>query len=215
MTKARYLFIVFVLAILSSGLGAAETQFKVGERYAPVRKQQPAGEDGKIEVIEVFWYGCPHCYHFEPYLNRWLEALPDDVTFRRVPAVFRQSWLVHAKAYYSAEELGVVDRVHGPLFEAIHEHKRAVHDEDGLARFFAEQGVDEQAFRETFKSFGIDSLARKAALLSRDYGIPGVPSMIVNGKYFTSGGMAGGYPELLKVVDFLVDRERAGGPATH
>ena len=215
MTKAPYFFITLLLVALAAGAGAAAAEFKAGEHYAPVRKQQSAGSDGKIEVVEVFWYGCPHCYHFEPYLNQWLESLPDDVSFRRVPAVFRQSWLVHAKAYYSAEALGVVDRVHGPLFEAIHEHKRAVHDEDGLAKFFADQEIEEQAFRDAFKSFGVDSLARKAALLSRDYGIPGVPSMIVNGKYFTSGGMAGGYPELLKVVDFLVDKERAGESGTH
>lgn len=206
-TQLSRLLCACLLAAVTT-LASAQPAFVEGEQYAPVGKQQAVETDGKIEIVEVFWYGCPHCYDFEPYLAKWLAELPEDVTFRRVPAVFRRSWLPHAKAYYAAEALGVIDKIHKPLFDAMHREKRPLHNEDALVAFASEQGVDEQAFREAYNSFGVDSLARKAALLSREYGIPGVPSMIVNGKYFSSGGMAGSYAELLKVVEFLVDKER-------
>jgi thiol:disulfide interchange protein DsbA len=205
MAKQFSWLVISSLLAAASTLVSAQSAFVEGEQYAPVDKQQSVEADGKIEVVEVFWYGCPHCFDFEPHLTAWLAQLPDDVSFRRVPAVFRRSWVPHARAYYAAEMLGVLDKFHKPLFDAIH---RPLHDEEALVAFAAEQGIDEKAFREAYDSFGVDALVRKAALLSREYGIPGVPSIVVNGKYFSSGGMAGSYPELLKVVEFLVDKER-------
>lgn len=179
-----------------------------GKHYQPVTPPQPVATPGKHEVIEVFWYGCPHCYDFEPYIERWQAAKPPDVEFRRLPAVFRKEWRVHAQAYYAAEALGVLDEVHVALFKAMHAEKRRLDDETSLAAFFAEHGVKPEDFKGAFNSFAVESKVQQAMQLVPKYGITGVPAVVVDGKYLTSASMAGSYDELLKVIDFLLDLER-------
>src|SRR5919106_3784505 len=203
------LFGLAQLASIAAAQGAAD-EFVLGKHYQAVTPAQPVQTGDKIEVLEVFWYGCPHCYDFEPYIDRWLSTKAADVEFRRMPAVFRQSWAAHAKAYYTAEALGVVDKIHAPLFKAIHEEKRTLDNESSLADFFAKYGVNKEEFSKTFNSFTVESKVRQAMHMVHQYGVNGVPAVIVSGKYQTSGSLAGSYEQLLKVIDYLVDKERQG-----
>ena len=193
-------------------LGAAPTWaqgYDEGIDYQRVSPAQPTRSADKVEVVELFWYGCPHCHQLEPFLHEWLERQPDHVEFVRLPAVLNPNWEFMARAYITADLLGVVDQVHIPLFERIHAKRdNRVHSEDGLAAFFAEHGVDEQKFRATFHSFATMTRVNQAKLMTRRYGINGVPAIIVNGKYRTSAGLAGGtHAGLLRVVDHLIAQE--------
>lgn len=180
-----------------------------GHNYEMVTPLQPTQSGDKIEVLEIFWYGCPHCYHFEPELEAWIENKPDDVEFRRMPGVFRQNWIPHAKAFYTAEKLGIQDKIHTPLFNAIHQNHQKIYTDDAILDFVDNLGdVDGEAFRKAYDAFSVESRVKQAMRLSRAYGIKGVPAIIINGKYWSSGSLAGSYPELLKVVDALVDKER-------
>lgn len=207
------LFAVLLMGLfLITGLAAAPElteEFSPGKHYQAIEPAQPVQTADKIEVLEVFGYACPHCYDFEPYLERWISQKAPDVEVRRMPAVFRQNWLAHAKAFYTAEALGVVGKITGPLFKAMHVDKRKLDDEPSLAEFFAEQGLSKEKFSKTFNSFAVDTKVRQAQHLVRAYGIQGVPTIVVNGKYQTSGSLAGDYDTVLKVIAYLVDKERA------
>ncbi|CAK0761922.1 Thiol:disulfide interchange protein DsbA [Gammaproteobacteria bacterium] len=167
---------------------------------------------GRVEVVEMFWYGCPHCLHFEPILSKWEAHRSPNVDFIRIPAVFQDPWEPLARAFYTAEILGVLDRLHTPLFEAVQiQHRRLEQDSD-IRAFFIEQGVKAEDFDRVFRSFGVENHIRRAKDLSKRYGIDGVPSMIVNGKYRTSGTLTGGLEKVPLVVDALVQKELANAP---
>jgi thiol:disulfide interchange protein DsbA len=189
---------------LAFGVNAEYTQ---RQNYEKITPEVTTHSDGKIEVVEVFWYGCNHCYAFEPHIEKWLKTKPDNVVFRRVPGVFSQQWVPHARAFYAAQALGVSDKIHTPLFEAIHGLDQQIGDEDSLAAFFAKYGVTDADFREAYNSFSVDTKTRQAMTASKDYGISGVPSVIVNGKFRTSARLAGSFEEMLKITDALVDKE--------
>ena len=194
----------------SESTEAKPAEYVAGQHYDLIVPPQASPSPNKVTVTELFWYGCSHCYEFEPYVEEWLRNKPDDVDFVRVPVVFRDDWEAHAKAYYAAEALGVLDRIHGPLFEALHKHKQTINSEDALATFFAAQGVDEAQFREKFNSFDIDSKVRQAKGLTLQYGVMGVPGIVVESKYRTSGRQAGSYPGMFKIADHLIEMERSG-----
>ena len=180
-----------------------------GHNYEMVTPEQPTKSGDKIEVLEIFWYGCPHCYDFEPALDEWLQAKPADVEFRRMPGIFRKNWVPHAKAFYTAEKLGIQDKIHQPLFDAIHRDNKRISTDDAVLEFVESlDDVDIDSFKKAYNAFSVESQVKQAMRLSRAYGIRGVPAIIVNGKYWSSGSLAGSYPELLKVVDVLVDKER-------
>ena len=189
---------------LAFGVNAEYTQ---GENYELITPEVTTHADGKIEVVEVFWYGCNHCYAFEPHIEKWLRTKPDNVVFRRVPGIFSQQWVPHARAFYAAQALGVSEKIHTPLFDAIHGLGQKIGDEDSLAKFFAKYGVAEADFREAYNSFSVDTKTRQAMTASKNYGISGVPSLIVNGKFRTSARLAGSFEEMLKIADELVDKE--------
>lgn len=163
-------------------------------------------ETGKqIEVREFFWYGCPHCYVFEPQLHAWIKkGLPKNAKFVRTPAVFRPDWAPHARAYYTFEALGAADKLHPAFFEAINKDKRTLADANSIAAFAAEHGVPKQKFLDAWNSFDVDRQANAALTLARNYGITGVPSLVVDGKYLTDGGKAGGNLPMLTVTEYLV-----------
>jgi thiol:disulfide interchange protein DsbA len=193
---------------LMISVAAKADELKQGQDYARVVPPQPAGGDGKVEVLELFWYGCSHCYQFEPYIKDWLKRKPDYVEYVRLPAIFGSpAWRLHATAFYTAQVLGVGEKIHEPLFDAIHKHKRRLKTEDQLMEFFVEHGVSEEDFKKTFKSFAVQAKVRRAADLTRRYGAEGVPTMIVNGKYRVDGPMAKNYGNLLKIVDQLAEQE--------
>lgn len=206
----RYPSIFKSLALLSflgislSAHGATPTE---GFEYQLIQPPVPTETGDKIEVVELFWYGCPHCYHFEPYIQQWLETKPDNVEFRRIPAVFNEVYALHARAFYTAEALGVAEKMQEPIFVAYHEQHNKLKDEDALAKLFALHGVSEEDFRKTFNSFFVDTKVRRARALSKEYGIDGVPTMVVNGKYRTSGTIAGGQENVIAVVDYLIGLE--------
>lgn len=210
-----HIFRMFAGALLlAAGAAAAQEAFVEGQHYQTINPAQPTSVTGQIEVVEMFWYGCPHCFSFEPYVASWLKTKPADVALVRIPAVFSAQWEVHARAFYAAETLGALEKIHEPLFDAIHRDRAPLHTEDALAAFVAGHGVAEQDFRKAFHSFAVDGKINRAKQLSRNYGITGVPAVIVNGKYRASASSAGSYENLLKLVDFLVDKERAGLAAT-
>ena len=165
--------------------------------------------DGKIEVVEVFWYGCPHCYDFEPFLEDWLKNKPEDVEFKRMPGIFRESWVPHARAYYTALELGVLDAVHPAIFDAIHKKRQKLSSQSELRKLFAENGVDEDAFDNVYESEAVTDKVKRSLLMGRRYQIRGVPSIVVNGKYLTGASIAGSFENMLKATDQLVDKERS------
>ena len=198
-----------LLLILSGPLSVAEP-FVAGTHYSVI--ESPVApisnyEDGTVEVVELFWYGCPHCYSFESYVNPWLETKPDNVEFVRIPAVFSKQWAFHAQAFYTAEELGVLDKIHPALFHAIHDKRRRMSKVDEIAELFAnEANIDEATFLKTFNGFSVDSKVRRAAKLTRDYGLTGVPCLVVDGASRITGKQAGGYDKMLKIVDQLADK---------
>ncbi len=182
-------------------------EYEEGVHYERLSAPQPTSTKGKVEVLEVFWYGCPHCFRFEPYLERWLKRKPENAEFVRLPGVLRSDWEVHGRAFYTAQLLGVFDTVHQALFDALHLQKRKLNSEESLRDFFAEHGVDKIEFTKTFRSFAVETRIRRAKTLVSRYGIKGVPAVIVNGKYLVSNRMTGGNANTIKVINFLIKKE--------
>jgi thiol:disulfide interchange protein DsbA len=177
-------------------------------RYEVLQPPQQTETGDRIEVVDVFWYGCPHCYTFLPMMEAYDLVKPDYVEIRRMPAIFRESWMAHARAFYAAALLGVVDSTHRPLFEEIHEQRNPTDHKEALAAFFERQGVDRGTFEQTYDSFAVESLVRKSVLMQQRYGITGTPSVVVNGKYRVTGRLAGSYDNVIPVVMALVEKER-------
>ena len=175
--------------------------------YELIEPQQPTSTGNKVEVVEVFWYGCPHCYSIEPHIEKWLSEKPDYIEFVRLPAVLGQDWIAHAKVFYVAQEMGVLEKIHRPLFNAIHNKHQRIIDEKSLRKFFIAQGVDGNEFDRLLVSEEIDQKLRRAFVLGRNYGITSVPAIIVNGKYLTNTTMTGGSTELMQVVSDLANKE--------
>jgi protein dithiol oxidoreductase (disulfide-forming) len=202
----RSLFVL--LGLLITTVVLADDEFVAGRHYDNI---DPPTETnvaaGKIEIVELFWYGCPHCYEFEPLIASWLKTKAPYIEFVRMPAVFAANWEIHARAFYAAEQLGVLDQVHEPLFDALHRERRKVFSEGELAAFYAEHGVRAEDFHKAYNSFDVDKKTRRAAALTRKYGIGGVPAIIINGKYRSSTQQAGSYENLLKVANFLAAKE--------
>jgi thiol:disulfide interchange protein DsbA len=199
-------------------IACAAADYVEGEQYTRLASPQPTSSPGKIEVVEMFSYACPHCFHMEPELEAWLKTKPDDVVFIRLPVVFRPDWELLAKAYFTAEILGVLDKTHEALFEAIHVKNQRFPDEAAMQAFFVSQGVSAEDFKKTFDSFAVAVKVNNAKLMTRRYAITGVPTLIVNGKFSTSASLAGVNEKnlsvkalnerTLQVVDYLVEQER-------
>lgn len=215
------LWAVVLLSVIISACDGSTTQaassapnatsINEGFEYKLVSPAVPTITQNKIEVVELFWFGCPHCFHFEPDLNKWLAKKPDNVVFVRVPAVFNAAWALHARAYYTAESLGLYEnenhKFHEAFFHEFHERKNSLNTKKSLQAFFARFGVSAEDFENTFVSFAVNTKVNRAAELSKRYQLDGVPSMIVNGKYRVDGPMAGGRSGMLKVLDFLIENE--------
>lgn len=197
---------IFIAAVL---IGLYTTGRAEDTRYQIIDPVQPTQSGDKIEVVEFFWYGCPHCYALEPYLEQWERNIPDDVAFRRIPGVLGSNWIPHARAYFTAKKLGIVDRIHRPLFDAIHKERKRIDNQESLADFFAGYGVDKDEFNRIYESEVVTDQLKQSYLAAKSYGISGVPTIIVNGKYRTSVSLAGGDKELIVTINDLVEKERA------
>lgn len=208
--KNRVLAFVMALLLPLAALAVDPTEeFSEGFQYQRINPGEPTNvAPGKVEVVEMFWYGCGHCYAFEPHLHEWLKRKPANVEFVRIPAIFNSKvWRLHAQAYYTAELLGLTDKIHGPLLEAIHKEKKKLESEEALADFFAGYGVDKKTFKDTMSSFAVQVKVNRAERLTQRYGLTGVPTIIVAGKYRTEGSLAGSYQGMLNVVNYLAAEE--------
>lgn len=198
-----------VTASLFGMTAQAAAPIEAGKQYVQLSSAVPVAVPGKIEVVELFWYGCPHCYDFEPTINPWVEKLPKDVNFVRIPAMFGGPWDAHGQLFLTLEAMGVERKVHAAVFEAIQkEHKKLLTPEE-MADFVATKGIDKDKFLATFNSFAVKGQIAKARELAKKYEISGVPTMIVNGKYRFDLGTAGGPEATLDVADQLIAKERA------
>lgn len=199
-----------LLVLISSPLWA-ET-FTPGTDYDLVTPPQPTQDPERIEVMEFFWYGCPHCLDFEPDLKAWLKNKPERVLFVRQPAVFNDQWAAHAKAFFTAEALGVGEKVHDDLFKAIQVKHEKLMTEEEQAKFFADHGVAAAAFHQAYSSFAVDSKMRNAGGLAAKYGVTGTPSIVVNGKYLVSPSKSKSFPRMIAITNALIEKETL--PAT-
>ncbi|HFD11764.1 MAG TPA: thiol:disulfide interchange protein DsbA/DsbL [Crenotrichaceae bacterium] len=211
MTIQKRLVFIF-LCVISLSIHALESQeinIEKGEGYETIDPPQPTDDPGKVEVIEFFWYGCPHCYRFEPILQKWLKTRPDYVNYIPQPTAFNATWAKHARAYYTAEALGVIDKMHEDFFTAIQIDKKRLDKEDVLADFFAAHGVKKEDFTNTYSSFLVEAKTRQAEAAPGRYGVTGVPAVVINGKYRVSGTTAKNYDNMIKVMDYLIAKEHA------
>ncbi|MCP1673451.1 thiol:disulfide interchange protein DsbA [Natronocella acetinitrilica] len=193
--------------------GAAQAQqFQEGTHYRVLERSQSTVDDERIELREFFSYACPFCHQFYPVINNYMRGAPDDVVLVHHPVVFRDDWEPLARAYFVAEQLDIVDDVHGAIFVAYHEENmrlRSVGDAQELFTRYAD--VDADAVADAWDSFGVETSLRRYDRSARVYGVRATPSLGVNGKYYTDARMAGGADELLQVVDYLIERERQAG----
>ena len=196
-----------VLAAFLALPGLALAQGK--HAYTELKQQQPAETaSGKIEVIEFFWYGCPHCYTLEPTLETWLKKLPADVQFIRVPAILSERWQQDAAIFYTFEAMNLVNKLHRPFFDAIHRDGLRPDSQQALGEWLKKQGVDDKRFFDTMRSMGVDTRVRRAAHLTLAYRINGTPAMAVRGRYTVSAEQGRSHQGMVETVDYLLDLAR-------
>jgi protein dithiol oxidoreductase (disulfide-forming) len=192
---------------------AAAPQFEAGTHYTLLTPGQPTRTDGKVEVAEVFMFGCPGCFGFEPHLQQWLPTKADYVNFVRIPAPWNPTAVLHARAYYTAEALGKTAEIDGPFFNEYHVNHNLLDTEAALAAFFEQHGVDPTTFKNTFHSLAVNAKLQRAAELIQGYGVRSTPTVVVNGKYLATGPMAGSYEKWFAIIDELAAREHAAEAA--
>jgi len=201
------------LALAWSAGARAQNAPVEGQQYVrlstPAAVSLPAGK--KVEVLEFFWYECPHCNAFDPTLEAWVKKLPDDVFFRRVPVGFTARHQATQKLFYALEDMGKLDALHKKIFSAIHVQNQHMTSEADMVAFVSANGVDGAKFSEMFRSFQVATQATKARQLTDAYKIDGVPALGINGRFYTSGSLAGTHERALAVADFLIQRSRQAG----
>ena len=197
-------FIPFVLLLVFSNnaFSLDNTQ-----KYIQISNQKQTESD-KIVIYEFFWYGCPHCYNLEPTMDRIESSLGKDTVLIKIPVALRDTWEAHAKAYYSLQQMKLDDDLHEKVFTEIHINNNRLDTKEKLEQFIQEEGFNSKRFSEIFDSFGTDLRVKKASRLANQYQITSVPTLIINGKYKTSGSLVSSYEELYDVVQLLIDKER-------
>jgi thiol:disulfide interchange protein DsbA len=199
----RSLLFLLYVGLLSLPAWALEEGFD----YAVLPNPQPTETADKIEVVEVFMYTCPHCYHLEPTLAQWRQTLPANVTFRRMPAVFGPKPDLMARAFYAADLLGAEESFTHAMFDALHDKKQRITDENGVVAVAEAAGLDGAEFLKALNSFDVNMKVNRARNATRNYGVDGVPAVVVNGKYRTSPAQAGSREAMIKVMDQLIANE--------
>jgi thiol:disulfide interchange protein DsbA len=201
----KWLGLVGLSLALVAGTAAAQGKLS----YKPLANPQAVETGEKIEVVEFFWYGCSHCFDLEPFLKKWTARLPKDVEFRRIPAVPTERWLPAARTYYTLEAMGLLDKLHGEVFDAIHIDRVNLNDERIQLDWMAKKGVDRAKFTEAWKSFSVQSKTKRAVQQTQAFDITGVPTLVVDGKYVTSVSMTGSPEGLMKALDELIVKARS------
>lgn len=209
-------FVSIAAAVLIAGVGQlagslpAGAQAVAGKEYQVVSPAQPTESKGKVEVLEFFSYGCPHCSELEPLLEKWAKAQSKDVEIRRVPITFgRDAWTPFAKMYYALEALGELDRLHAAVFDALHNQRVSLNVEASQFEWMAGKGIDSKKYQDVYKSFAVQSKVARAQQIAAAYKITGVPTMAVGGRFITSGSLAGTHEGMLRTVDQLIVTARA------
>ena len=216
MTKRLLFTFSLLLAPVAMWIAApssavAQEQFEEGTHYEVIETPVRTADPGKIEVAEFFWYGCGHCYTFEPMLTQWKKTIAEDVDFRGSPAIWNQKMEIHARAFYTAQVLGVLDTMHPVIFQAMNVDRKRLSSEEEIEELFVANGVAAEDFVKAFSSFGVNSQVRQANSRVRAAKVSGTPSMMVNGKYRIDTRQAGSQANMLKIADYLVAKERAAG----
>lgn len=221
MTKGKYMrFLIatlgfLVLPMLACAAEPAKPAYEEGKHYTVLAGQPKPAKTGKIEVTEMFWYGCGHCYMFEPLLEEWQKTLADDVSLVRSPAMWQQrrnppdAMWTHAKLYYTASALGKLDTLHPVFFEAMHKFNKRLVNSDEIGAVVSAQGVDGEAFVKTMDSFAVNAQVTQADARQRAYRVTGTPELVVGGYYHVSASNVGSQKEMLQVADFLIDKIRS------
>ena len=182
---------------------------KEGKDYIKLAKPASVGAPaGKVEVIEFFWYSCPHCNVFEPQFEAWAKSQPADVVVRRVPVAFNASFLPQQKLYFTLEGMNMLPQLHAKVFRAIHVERNGLKNDEAIFEWIGKQGVDVAKFKEVYNSFTVANQSRKAAQLQNEYDVEGVPAMGVAGRYYTDGTKAGNMDNVLRVVNALIASSR-------
>jgi thiol:disulfide interchange protein DsbA len=201
----RFLSLFVAALVVAPIVALAQGKYQ----YTELNPPQPVDTDGKkIEVVEFFWYGCPHCYNLEPLLEEWVKKLPPDVQFRPIPAVFNPRWAHDAAIFYTFEALGVLPRVHRAFFDAIHRDHLRTDDQAAMTEWLKKNNIDSKKFFDTMNSFGVQSKVKRAAKLSVDYKIDGTPAMAVQGRYTVSAEQGRSHEGMLDTVSYLIDMVR-------
>jgi protein dithiol oxidoreductase (disulfide-forming) len=200
----RFLAAAFASTVLALAPAAAQQPPGVVVLDPPL----PTDAKGKIEVVEFFWYECPHCYALEPALEAWVKTLPSDVEFRRVPATFNDRLNISARVFYALEAMGLLDKLHRPLLDAIHKDRLRITDEAQLSAWLQGKGVDVAKFSSTLKSFAVEGRLKRATILVQGSKIDGVPALMVNGQYVIGAGGGGSEERMLAIASSMIDRSR-------
>jgi len=200
--------LLFALVITSSAFAQQSGEFELGKDYNRLTPTQPTSSGPQqVEVAEIFWYGCPHCYNFDPFLKNWEGGKADYINFVRIPAVWNPLLRLHAQAFYTAQVLGKGAEMHEPLFAEIHQNGNYLDTPEKLGYFFARFGVSTGAFNEAFNSREVNTLLQRAEELNQRYQIQSVPSIVINGKYTSNASMTGSYERLIELIDALAASE--------
>jgi thiol:disulfide interchange protein DsbA len=211
--KRRFFSSAFITAaawLHGSFAWAQAALFKSGKDYLTLERPIPTeAAPGKIEVIEFFWYSCPHCNAFEPTFAQWIKNAPKDVMVRRMPVAFREDFAPQQRLYFTLEALNLLDTVHAKVFAAIHVEKLMLNTDASVIAWAEKQGVDKVKFNETYKSFGVATKLKRAVQLQNDFKVEGVPSLGVAGRYYIDGNLATSMDRALKVAESLIAQTRA------
>ena len=208
MNPMRLFAALLLIGISITGISGARAEIVEGRDYTVLPHARPTDSGKNIEVLEFFWYGCPHCYDLHPHIKTWLKTIPKDVSFRYVPAIFRSNWIPGVKTFYALEALGEKDRLHDKIYEAIHLDKIDLTKDEVLFDWVAKQGIDRQKFIDAYNSFSVQNQVSRSTQMSKDYNLSGVPALVVDGKYLTSGKMGGTPQDTIKVLGELIEKVR-------
>jgi thiol:disulfide interchange protein DsbA len=203
----RFLSPALLTALMLVAMGYASAQApapRLKYEYELVPQPQPVATGDRIEVVEFFWYGCPHCHNLQPPLEAWLKRKPADVELRRVPAVFRDSWIPHARMFYTLEALGELGRLHQSVYRAIHVEKEGLLTGNASADWAVRQGIEPAKWLAAYNSPEVERKVQESRALTKSYAVPGTPSLVVDGRYLTSSSMAESMPGVITILDGLI-----------
>ncbi|CAB1276880.1 thiol:disulfide interchange protein DsbA/DsbL [Candidatus Nitrosacidococcus tergens] len=204
---SQILFICSLLFTASFTLAEGNAPYTEGKNYKVINPPLSVSQTEKPEIIEFFWYGCPHCYNFDPFLEKWIKDKGESIVFDRVPAVFRDSWAPGAQDYYTMKAMGIFDKIHRALFDEIHIKKNPLNTKKAFINFLGSQGIDKEEAASTFDSFAVQGKVQQAVTMTKASGITGVPALIINGKYSIDAGLAGNFEGMLDIADYLLSKK--------